>query len=315
MRFAIIGSGGVGGLLGGLLARAGGDVAFLARGDHLRALRERGLRVDGALGAFTISPVVAADDPRELGPAEVVLVAVKGWQVRELAPALRPLLGPGTAVLPLENGIEAAAELARALGDEHVLGGLCHMLSWIEGPGHIRLGGKKPSVTLGERAGGSSPRVEAIAAALRGAGVDVVVAADVETALWEKFLFIEPFGAVGAVTRAPVGVVRQTRETRELLVAAMEEIARLGRARRVKLPDDAVARALELLERFPPDATASMQRDIQAGRPSELHDQTGAVVRMAREASLPAPVHAFLHASLLPQEAAARRKAGLADSP
>jgi 2-dehydropantoate 2-reductase len=309
MRIAVVGAGGVGGLLGGLLARSGVQVALIARGAHLRAIREQGLRVDSPRGSFTIEGVEVADDPGTLAPADAVLVAVKGWQVREVAPRLSPLLAPGGFAVPLENGVEAASELARVLGEERVVGGLCFMLSWIDGPGRIRHVGEHLRVTLGERRGGSSERVEALAAALRGAQIDVEVAADVEAAAWEKFLFIEPLGAVGAVTRAPVGVVRTLPETRALLVSAMEEVARLARARSVKLPPDAVARALETVDRMPSDATASMQRDVQGGRPSELHDQTGAVVRLGKGSSMPAPIHAFLYAALLPQEQAARRAA------
>jgi 2-dehydropantoate 2-reductase len=233
---------------------------------------------------------------------------VKGWQVREVAPRLAPLLAPGGFAVPLENGVEAADDLAAALGEERVAGGLCRMLSWIEAPGRIRHAGAFLQVTLGERRGGSSPRLAPLAEALRRASVDVEVVDDVEAALWEKFLFIEPLGAVGAVTRAPIGTVRTLPETRALLVAAMEEIARLARARGVKLAQEAVARALETVDRMPAESTASMQRDVQAGRPSELHDQTGAVVRIAK-GTLLVPIHAFLFAALLPQEQAARRAA------
>jgi 2-dehydropantoate 2-reductase len=310
MRIAIVGAGGVGGLIGGLLARAGIPVSLVARGEQLRAIRERGLRVDSVTrGSFTVTGVEASDDPAALPPGDVVLVAVKGWQVREVAPRLAPLMARGAVAIPLENGVESADELARALGEERVAGGLCHMLSWIEEPGRIRHVGEQLLVTIGERAGGSSARLEAIAAELRRAGVDVALSPDVTAATWEKFLFIEPLGAVGAVTRAPVGVVRSVPESRALLVAAMEETARLARARGVRLAPDAVGRALELVDRLPPDATASMQRDVQAGRPSELQDQTGAVVRLGKDSALPCPVHAFLYSALLPQEAAARRAA------
>jgi 2-dehydropantoate 2-reductase len=307
MRIAMVGAGGVGGLIGGLLARAGEDVALVARGEHLRAIREGGLRVDSTRGSFTAAGLEASDDPAALRPADAVLVAVKGWQVRDLAPRLAPLLAGGGFAVPLENGVEAAGDLAAALGAERVAGGLCSLLAWIEGPGRIRHVGEQLQVTLGERSGGTSPRIDALAATLRRAQVEVVVADDVEAAVWEKFLFIEPVGAVGAVTRAPIGVVRTLPETRALLVSAMEEVARLGRARGVRIAPDAVGRALARVERMPPEATASMQRDIQAGRPSELFDQTGAVVRLGKESGSALPVHAFLHAALLPQEQAARR--------
>jgi 2-dehydropantoate 2-reductase len=309
MRIAVVGAGGVGGLIAGLLARAGNDVALVARGAHLAAIRGQGLHVESPRGTFTATGLQASDDPGQLAPADAVLVAVKGWQVPEVAPRLAPLLGERGFAVPLENGVESAGHLARVLGDDRVVGGLCHMLSWIEAPGRVHHVGELLRVTLGERRGGSSSRVEALGETLRGAGIDVQVADDVEAATWEKFLFIEPFGAVGAVTRAPIGVVRALAETRRLLATAMGEVGALGRARGVRLAGDAEARALELIDRLPADGTASMQRDVQAGRASELHDQTGAVVRLARESAVPVPVHEALYAALLPQEQAARRAA------
>jgi 2-dehydropantoate 2-reductase len=309
MRIAIVGAGGVGALVGGLLARSGVEVAFVARGAHLAALRARGLEVKSAGGAFHVGRVEAADDPSALAPADAVLVAVKGWQVKEVAPRLAPLLKEGGFAVPLENGVDAADELARALGEERVAGGLCFMLSWLEAPGVVRHVGEPPRVTLGERRAGPSERVARLAAALTAAGVEARVVDDVDAAAWEKFVFISPVGSVGAVTRAPMGVVRSLPETRALLTQAMEEIAAVGRARGVRLAADVTARALAIVDRMPADATASMQRDIQAGRPSELLDQTGAVVRMGREVSVAVPANAFMFASLLPQEQAARQKA------
>ena len=309
MRFIIVGAGGVGGLIGGLLQRSGQQVAFLARGRLLLAFREGGLHVQRPRGTFHLPQVEASDDPAALPPGDVVLVATKGWQVAEVAPQLARLLGPDGLAVPLENGVESAGHLAAALGEGRVAGGLCFLLSRVEAPGRIQHVGEALRVTVGERGGGatSSRRLEALCAVLRAAQVDAEVAPDIDVALWDKFTFIEPFGAVGAVTRATAGVFRTRRETRELLVSAMDEVATLARARQVRLPADTVARALQAIDRLPAEATASMQRDIMSGRPSELGDQTGAVLRLARESALAVPVHAFLWASLLPQEDAARR--------
>jgi 2-dehydropantoate 2-reductase len=307
MRIIVVGAGGVGGLIGGLLQRSGQQVAFLARGRQLQALRDGGLRVQSPRGTFHLPRVEASDDPAALPPADVVLVATKGWQVPEVAPQLARLLGPDGFAVPLENGVEAAGHLVAALGEARVAGGLCFLLSRIEAPGHIQHMGESLRVTVGERGGGtSSRRLEALCAVLRAAHVDAELAPDIDAALWDKFLFIEPFGAVGAVTRSPVGVFRSRRESRELLVSAMDEVAALARARGVRLAADAVARALQSVDRMPAEATASMQRDIMSGRPSELGDQTGAVMRLALGAALPVPVHAFLWAALVPQEDAAR---------
>jgi 2-dehydropantoate 2-reductase len=298
----------VGGLLAGLLSRAGLDVVVVARGAHGEAIRRGGLRVDSPLGTFT-ARLHVVEDPAAAGRADAVLVAVKAWQVAELAPRLAPLVADGGVAVPLQNGVEAADALAAALGEDRVAGGLVAVLAWIAGPGAVKHVGFPPRVKMGERGarrGAPSPRLEALAAALRSAGVEVDVVADVEAASWEKFLLIEPWGAVAAVARAPAGVVRGVPETRALHVAAMQELAALARARGVALAGDAVARTLAFLDGVTPEATASMQRDLGAGRPSELDDQTGAVVRLAREAGVAVPVHEFLYAALAPQERAAR---------
>jgi 2-dehydropantoate 2-reductase len=305
MRIAIVGAGGVGGLIGGSLARSGADVSFVARGAQLAALRERGLEVKGPRGEFRAA-VRASDDPAALPAADAVLVAVKGWQVKEVAPRLSPLVAPGGFAVPLENGVDAADELARALGEERVAGGICHLSAFLEAPGVVRQVGDLFRVTVGERKGGGSPRLQALVEALTAAGAEAKIADDIEAATWEKFVFIAALGGVGAVTRAPVGVVRSLPETRALLQASMEEIAAVARARGVRLAPDAVVRSLATVDRFAAEGKASMQRDIEAGRPSELLDQTGAVVRLGREASVPVPVNALLFASLLPQEQAAR---------
>ncbi|HZY02045.1 MAG TPA: 2-dehydropantoate 2-reductase [Anaeromyxobacteraceae bacterium] len=305
MRIAMVGAGGVGGLFGGLLARAGHEVVLVARGAHLLAIRRDGLQVESPLGSFTVRPP-ASDEPAELGTVDAVVVAVKAWQVKEVAPRLRPLLGPATVVVPMENGVEAAGELQAALGPGPVAGGLCHVLAWIERPGAVKHAGFGPRVTLGELPGGGSERLDRLATAMRQAGMEAAVVEDISTALWDKFLFIDPLSSVGAVTRAPVGEMVAVPETRALLLAAMREVEALARKSGARLPQEAVERTLARVEGLPADATASMQRDVLAGRPSELHEQTGAVVRLGRAAGVPVPVHEALYGALLPQERKAR---------
>jgi 2-dehydropantoate 2-reductase len=306
MRIVVVGAGGVGGLIGGLLAHSGADVAFVARGRQLEALRAHGLRVESSRGSFHVPSVSVSDDPASLAPADAVLVAVKAWQVAELAPSLLPLLATGGFALPLENGVEAADHLAAALGEQRVVGGLCAMLAWIEAPGVIRHEGPTLRVVVGERQGGVSARVQALVTQLSAAKIDAVVADDIAAAAWEKLLFIASFGAVGAVTRATADNFRSVPESRALLLAAMHEVAALASARGIELRAGAVERALGMVDALPLGATASMQRDIMAGRPSELNDQSGAIVRMAQAAKVPVPTHAFLLSALLPQELAAR---------
>ena len=307
MRIAVVGTGGVGAYFGGRLAQAGESVAFVARGAHLLAMRESGLRVDSVAGDFVVAPVEASDDPARIGPVDVVLVGVKAWQVSEAARTMGPLLGPRTFVVPLQNGVEAADQLAAVLGRERVIGGLCKIVSAIVAPGHVRHSGVPPRIEFGERDGSRSDRVEALRQAFeRGQGVSVVVPDDVEAAIWEKFLFIAPFSGVGAVTRQPAGAMRTVPETRGLMERAMLEVAALARAKGANVPDETVARNMGYVDGLPADATASMQRDIMDGRPSELEQQTGAIARLGREAGVEVPVNAFLYAALLPAERKAR---------
>jgi 2-dehydropantoate 2-reductase len=298
----------VGGYFGGRLAQAGEEVTFIARGAHLQAIRERGLRVDSLKGDFIVHPARATEDPAEVGEVEAVLVGVKAWQMPEAARSITPLVGRETVVVPLGNGVEAPAQLGAVLGREHILGGLCQISALIAGPGHIRHVGIEPYVAFGELDGGPGPgqgpseRVERLRAAFVRAGVAVEVPADIQAAMWNKFLFIAAFSGVGAVTRAPIGVIRSLPETRALLQGAMEEILAVARARGVALPADSVEKRMAFVDGLQPGVLASMQRDIMEGRPSELEAQSGAVVRMGRENGAPTPVHAFIYACLQPQE-------------
>jgi len=306
MRIAIFGSGGVGGYFGGRLALAGNDVTFIARGEHLRALRSTGLHVDSIKGDFTVSPISATDDPSQVKSVDVVILGVKAWQIGEAADAMRPMIGASTFVLPLQNGVEAFQQLAEALGKEHVLGGLCKIVSYVDQPGHIQHAGFEPLVAFGEWDNRSSDRVAALRETFTQAGVEAKVPSDIEAAVWNKFLFIAGFSGVGAVTQAPAGVLRSLPQTRALMDQAMREILLLAKTRGVSLPDDAVNLALASLDGLPENAMSSMQRDIMAHRPSELESQNGAVVRLGQEAGIETPVNSFLYASLLPLEMRAR---------
>jgi 2-dehydropantoate 2-reductase len=306
MRVAIFGAGAVGGYFGGRLAQAGEEAVFIARGEQLRALRDRGLWVDSVKGDFALYPVPATDDPAQVRSVDVVLVGVKAWQVTEAAQAMRPLVGPETFVVPLQNGVEAPDQLAAVLGAEHVLGGLCRIVSLVVEPGHIRHAGLEPYVALGELDNQPSERAQRLREAFTRAGVTVEIPPDIHAALWSKFLFIASFSGVGAVTRSPAGVLRSLPETRHMLERAMQEVLAVARARQVALPEKAIGQTLALVDSLPPDGTASMQRDIMEGRPSELESQSGAVVRLGHEVGVDTPLHTFIYHSLLPLELQAR---------
>jgi 2-dehydropantoate 2-reductase len=306
MRIAVVGVGGVGGYFGGRLAQAGEEIIFLARGEHLHALHAHGLYVESIKGDCTIHPVQATADPAEVGIVDVVMLGVKAWQVSEAVQAIRPLIGPETCVVTLQNGVEAPDHVAAVLGAQHVLGGLCGLIAFIVAPGHIRHAGAEPFVRFGELDNRASPRAERLRQAFVRAGVQVDLPSDIHVALWMKLLFITPWSGIGAVTRAPVGVWRSLPETRAMVTQCLQEIAAVARAQAIALPEDAVEQTWALYETLPPGGTASLQRDMLAGRPSELEAQIGVVVRLGRQGEVPTPTHTFLYSSLLPLESRAR---------
>ncbi len=306
MRVAVVGVGAVGGYFGGALARVGHDVTFISRGDTAAALRQRGLRVESTAGDFLIAPAQVVEDPASMEPVDLVILGVKAWQVPEVAPMLTPLLGENSAVLPLQNGIEAAEQLAETLGRHHVLGGLCRIFCFQVAPAHVRHAGADPWIALGELDNHASERVGAVRRAFEAAGVKAEVPDNIQSALWSKFLFIAGVSGVGAAERVPIGELRTDPRTRQLLIDSMTEVENLARHLEVPLADDVVATTLEFVDSLPAETTSSMQRDITEGRPSELEAQLGAAVRLADEAGLDMPVNRANYALLLPFERQAR---------
>ncbi len=306
MRIAVIGAGGVGGYFGGRLAQAGSDVTFIARGATLEALRAGGLRVDSVLGDYVVSPVNATDDPRSVGLVDAILMAVKAWQIPEAAVQITPMLGEDTMVVPLENGIDAPEVLAGIVGEQHVVGGLCAIVSFSVAPGHIRHAASEPIVMFGELDNRRSERVERLRVAFAEAGVHVEVPPDIRRSLWSKFLFIATLSGIGALTRVAVGVWRADEEIRALADRSLREVLQLAIARGIDLGDDAIERTWLRYDGLAPESTSSMQRDIMEGKPSELEAQLGAIVRLARESGVDVPVTAMIYHALVPQERRAR---------
>src|SRR5215831_17527431 len=306
MRIAIFGTGGVGGHFGGRLAQAGEDVTFIARGEHLRAIKETGLKVDSLIGDLVVYPATATDNVNEVGVVDLVIVGVKAWQVPEAARAMKPMVKSQTTVLPLQNGVDAVGELAAELGTDRVIGGLCKIVSFLVGPGHIRHAGFAPSVVIGGIDNRRTDRIVAIHDVFSHAGIDTTIADDIHVALWMKFLFIASFSGMGAIANAPAGKLRSDPGLRDQMLKAMEEIRALAQARGINLPVDAIDTVMTGVNGLPEEATSSMQRDITAGKPSELESQNGAVVRMARESNIRVPTHEFIYQTLKPLEERAR---------
>jgi len=306
MRIAIFGAGGLGGYYGVRLAQAGHDVAFIARGAQLNAIRKNGLKLISPLGDAHLKKTTATSDPREIGPVDAVVVAVKTWQVPEAAKAMKPMIGSDTIVVPFLNGVEAPDELAAILGAQHVLGGLSKVFSLIEAPGVIRHFNPGAYVEIGELGGGLSKRVETLRAAFEQAGSQAVASADIRTELWKKLLTVSSWAGLGALARSPMGVLRGQPETRALIDRAMDEGIAVGVRRGCPITSDYKRELWKFYEAMPADATASMQRDIMAGKPSELDAWNGAIVRFGIETGVDTPVQTFTYHALLPMERRAR---------
>jgi 2-dehydropantoate 2-reductase len=298
MKLAVMGSGGVGGYLGGRLAAAGQDVTFVARGAHLAAIRAHGLALRSALGDVLIRPAQAADDPGAIGPVDLVIFAVKLYDTEAAVAATRPLVGPATGVVTMQNGVDSAELLARALGRDHVVGGVAQIASVIDEPGVIRHTGTMASFVFGELDGARSERVAALAAALQAAGVEHRVSADIQRDIWDKMAFLATFAGLTALMRLPIGPIREDAETRAMLRDGLAEAFAVARARGIALPDDFVERTLSRCDRLPYEMKSSMLQDLERGRRLELPWLSGAIVRLGQELGVPTPTHAFITTAL-----------------
>jgi 2-dehydropantoate 2-reductase len=299
MRIAVMGSGGIGGYFGGRLAQAGEPVTFIARGAHLRAIREQGLQVRSVAGDFHVRPP-ATDDPSSLGPVDLVLFAVKSYDTEAAGRACRPLLGAGTGVLCLQNGVDNEERLTEILGAKHVLAGVVHVLSTISAPGVITQIAGPRTIRFAELDGRLTPRCEQVLEVLTKAGIAATLSPDIQVDLWAKFLFIAAHGGVTALTRLGVGEILGCPETAAFYRAVMEEVASVARARGVALPADAVEKALAFARALDPGMRSSLAHDLEQGRRLEIEALPGAVVRYGREAGVPTPFNLAIYAALKP---------------
>ena len=305
MKIAVVGTGAVGGYFGARLAAAGSDVHFLARGDSLAALSERGLRVDSVLGDTYVAAgdVQVTDEPGVIGPSDVVLFTVKSYDTDAAAGQLMPLLQDETAVISLQNGIDNEERLAARIGSQHVVGGVAYLFAHRAGPGHIRHTGGPARIVFGELTGETSSRTDAFLAECPRASITAEIAADVRVALWSKFVFICAQAGLTAASRQPIGVIRQTAETWELFRGVLEEVTAVGRAEGVALPDDLVGKHQEFALGLEAHGRSSMYDDLAAGRRLELEALLGEVVRRGARTGVPTPVSDVLYGLLLPSAA------------
>ncbi len=300
MRIIVIGAGGTGGYFGGLLARAGEDVTFLARGTQLEALRTRGLTVKSRLaGTFSV-PVHATSDPKEIGPADLVLFCVKTYDMVTASQGLHSLIGPETIVLPIQNGIDVTELLSDEVGAQYLVGAAAYVTSHIESPGMIAQTGGAGSIELGELDGGQSERTRRLQQVLQHAGIKTMLPDDIRVSLWAKFLFICAFSGVTALTRLPMGQVLAYQETSAILRAVMQEGELVARAYNIALPVDIVERQMAVVQTFEPEAMGSMAVDLLAGRRLEIEALNGTMVRMGQEQGLSLPYNTVIYAALKP---------------
>jgi len=300
MRIAAMGAGGVGGYFGALLARVGHDVAFVARGRHLAAMREGGLRVRASTGEIRIERPTATDDPSTLDVCDVVLFAVKLWDTESAAEAIRPLLEAHSVVIPLQNGVESVPRIGRIVGSEHVMGGAAYIAATIAEPGVIAQTGSMARLRFGPVVPEQEPAARAFLEACTGAGIDAELAEDIERVVWEKFVFLSAMSGVTAATRQAIGAIRADPDLRAVFEAAMREAYAVGRARGVALADGFVDRQLAFADGLPAEMRSSMLNDLQSGNRLEAPWLSGAVARMAKEAGVGAPVSTTLYAAVKP---------------
>ena len=298
MRIAVIGAGGIGGPYGAALANAGADVIFVARGAHLAAMRENGLRIEGDRGETDIRPAQATDDIASIGPVDYVLFCVKLWDVEAVGEQLHPLIGPQTAVIPLQNGVDAPERLVGLLGSRAVMAGTAFVTGTILAPGVIRQTGNYQRMTFGELDGRVTSRGERLRDLCEAAGFEGILSPDIMVPIWEKFVMLVPVGGLNALTRLPIGDWRDDPDLYPLYEAALRETVAVGRAEGVRLPPDSVDKGIATMRSMPPYLMASMGHDIIRGNRLELPWFSGRVAELGRRHAIPTPANAFIYAAL-----------------
>jgi 2-dehydropantoate 2-reductase len=300
MRIAVVGTGGIGGPYGASLAKAGADVTFVARGAHLAAMRENGLRIEGDRGETHIQSTQATDKIAEIGTVDIVLCCVKLWDLEAVAEQIRAVIGPQTAVIPLQNGIDAAERLSTILGKESVMGGMAFVTGAIVAPGVIRQTGTYQRMTFGEFDGRISERGRRLRDFCEAAGFEGVLSPDIMVPVWEKFILLVPLSGLNALTRLPLGKWRDDPDLLALYVEALRETVSVGVAEGVRLPSDIVDRTLAQMRSMPPHHTTSMGNDLNRGNRLELPWFAGKVVELGRRHGIKTPVNGFIYAALKP---------------
>jgi 2-dehydropantoate 2-reductase len=298
-----MGSGGVGGYFGARLVLGGSDVTFVARGAHLAAMRANGLSVDSAHEPIRLPKVNATDDPRNIGPVDMILFSVKLWDTESAARSLLPIMKPETGIISFQNGVQKDDMLRDIFGAGAVMGGVAYMATTIARPGVIAQTGTMQRMVFGEYDGRRSARAEALLAAARAGGINAELSDNIRRAIWEKFVFLVGLSGSTALYRQPLGPIRSDPHKRQLLLDLMRETVAVGRAQGVRLPDDYAEQRMSFVDGLPNDMTSSMHHDLQRGRPLELRWLSGGVAEMGAKLGVPTPANREVYDALIGQAA------------
>lgn len=302
MNIVIYGTGGVGGYFGARLAQAGHDVTFIARGKHLKAIQKDGLQLKSVKGDYKVTPAKATDNVLSIKAPDVIFFATKTWQLKEAAKTVVPILSDHTMVIPLLNGVTNIDDLLFSIPKKNVVAGFCKIFSKIENPGIIHHVSMEPYIAFGELDNSQTDRVLELQKAFQEAEVYAEVPEDIHHAIWSKYLFITIVSALGALTRATLGEMRTAPETREIMLAIAKEVVAIANAKGVKMDKSDIQKAFQFIDKVPFEATASLQRDVMEGRPSELESQVGTIHKLGLEFGISTPASTFVYHSLLIQE-------------
>jgi len=298
MKIGIIGAGGVGGYFGARLANVGYNVAFIQRGQHLQAMKDGGLKIESKLGNIDLPEVYATDDPGQVGVVDMVLVTVKSGDTDEAAELAKPMMGAETGVITLQNGVENEERLTKILGKERVLGGVAYILSLIKSPGFIQQTGPMARLEFGELDGTRSKRAVDFLEACNMASIDATLSANIQQALWKKFIFLCPHNGMTSLTRSNIGSIREDLDCRAFFEEAVREVLLLSEAKGISVGLSGSDEVMKMYDSMPYEMTSSMHYDVVNGKPLELDWLNGAVVRLGREVGLPTPVNSFIYAAL-----------------
>ncbi len=310
MKIAIIGAGGTGGYFGAKLAQAGNNVTFLARGEHLEAIKKSGLTVKSIDDNFHVANIKATDKISEIEAADLILVCVKAWQIKEIRNELKSLLHTNTVVLPVQNGVLAAQELSETLGQQYVAGALCRIISKIEAPGVINHIGVKPTIVFGDLYNSLDTKLNNIKNVLENAEIAAKISTNIEAELWKKFIAICVSGLM-AVTKTTYGEMCQLPQTRSMMIDLLTEIYNLSQKTGIAIEPEFVEKTIAFMDTFPYNSTSSLTRDVWAGKPSEIEYQNGTVVKLGEKYGINTPINRFIYNSILPMELKARNNGTL----